>query len=57
MSNRITVRLLITASVLMVYAGGVFAFMKLWLCAVLLGVGALGCIAGAINFKNLDDKK
>lgn len=57
MSNRITVRLLITASVLMVHAGGVFAFMKLWLYAALLGAGALGCMVGAINFKNLDDKK
>ena len=50
MSNKITVRLLVAASVLMVYAGGVFAFMKLWLYAVLLGVAALGCMAGAINF-------
>ena len=57
MRNRLTVRLLITASVLMVHAGGVFAFLKLWLYAVLLGVGALGCMVGAINFKNLDDKK
>lgn len=57
MSNRITVRLLIVASVLMVHAGGVFAFMKLWLYAALLGAGALGCMVGAINFKNLNDKK
>lgn len=57
MRNRLAVRLLIVASVLMVHAGGVFAFMKLWLYAVLLGVGALGCMVGAINFKNLDDKK
>ena len=34
----------------MVHAGVVFAFMKLWLYAVLLGVGALGCMVGAINF-------
>lgn len=57
MRNRLTVRLLIVASVLMVHAGGVFAFMKLWLYAALLGAGALGCMVGAINFKNLDDKK
>ena len=57
MSSKTAVRLLIAASVLMVHAGGVFAFMKLWLHAALLGAGALGCITGAINFKNLDDKK
>lgn len=57
MRNIITVRLLIAASVLMVHAGGVFAFMKLWLYAVLLSVGALGCMVGAINFNSIDDKK
>lgn len=57
MRNKITVRLLISAGVLMVYAGSVFAFMKLWLYAVLLGVGALGCMVGAINFNSIDDKK
>ena len=57
MSSKTAVRLLIAASVLMVHAGGIFAFQKLWLCAALLGAGALGCIAGAISFKNLDGKK
>lgn len=54
MSNKTAVRLLITASVLMVHAGVVFAFMKLWLYAVLLGVGALGCMVGAMNFNSID---
>jgi len=56
MRSKTAVRLLIAASVLMVHAGGIFAFQKLWLYAALLGAGALGCIVGAINFKNIDDK-
>lgn len=52
MNNKVTVRLLIAASVLMLHAGGVFAFMKLWLYAALLGAGSLGCLMGAVNFKN-----
>ena len=51
MSNKITVRLLIAASVLMLHAGGVFAFMKLWPYAALLGAGSLGCLMGAAGFK------
>ena len=49
--NRIAFRLLVAACVLMLHAGGVFLFMKLWFYAALLGVGALGCLAGAVNFK------
>ena len=57
MNNKTAVRLLIVSGVLMVHAGGVFLFLRLWLCAALLAAGALGCIVGAINFKNLDDQK
>ena len=35
----------------MLLAGCIFALMKWWLCAVLLGVGALGCLSGAIGMK------
>ena len=44
-------RLLAAAGVLMLLAGGIFALMRKWRYAGLLGAGALGCIAGAINRK------
>lgn len=46
------VRLLIAAGVLLLLAGCIFAFMKLWFYAVLLGIGAFGCLIGALNFQN-----
>lgn len=57
MSNKITIRFLIVASALMAYAGGIFVFMRLWFYAVLLGVGALGCMVSAINFNYTANKK
>ena len=56
MSSKMTVRLLIAASVLMLHAGGVFAFMKLWPYAALLVAGSLGCLMGAAGFKNQKDE-
>ena len=53
--KEIFVRLLFTACGLMLLAGCIFALMKWWLCAVLLGVGALGCLSGAIGMKNRKD--
>ena len=44
-------RLLAAAGVLMLLAGGIFALQRLWLYAALLGAGAIGRIAGAINRK------
>ena len=46
------VRLLIAAGVLLLLAGCIFAFMKLWFYAVLPGIGAFGCLIGALNFQN-----
>ena len=40
------------AAALMLLAGCIFAFMQLWFYAALLGVGALGSLAGAINLEN-----
>lgn len=40
------------SGILMLLAGGIFAFIKLWLYAAMLGAGALCCLAAAINFKN-----
>ena len=44
-------RLLAAAGVLKLLAGGIFVLMRKWRYAALLGAGALGCIAGAINRK------
>ncbi len=52
-----TVRLLAAAGVLMLLAGCIFAFMRLWLYAALLGAGAFGCLVGAMNFKNIKGDK
>ena len=41
----------------MLLAGCIFAFMKWWLYAALLGAGALGCLAGAVNFQKRNDAK
>lgn len=50
--NKTAFGLLITASVLMLHAGGVFLFLKQWSCAAFLGIGAIGCLIGAVSFKN-----
>lgn len=55
MDNKVTVRLLVAAGVLMLLAGVIFAFLKLWLYAALLAVGTFGCLIGAANFKNKGD--
>lgn len=54
--NKTSFGLLAAASVLMLHAGGVFLFMKLRIYAALLTVGAFGCLAGAINFKNMNKR-
>ncbi len=51
------VRLLLAATALMLLAGVIFGFMKLWIYAALLWAGAFGCAAAALNFKNQDPKK
>lgn len=57
MDNKVTVRLLVAAEVLMLLAGVIFAFLKLWLYTALLAAGAFGCLIGAMNFKNKRDSK
>lgn len=51
-----SIRLLAAAGILLLLAGCIFAFMKLWLYAALLGAGALCCLSGAMNFKKHSDK-
>lgn len=50
-----TARLLLAASALLLLSGCVFAYLKLWPFAALLGVGSLGCFVGALNFKKSND--
>ena len=57
MDSKVTVRLLVAAGVLMLLAGVIFAFLKLWLYAALLAAGGFGCLIGAMNFKNKRDGK
>lgn len=56
MNKQITVRLLLAAAVLMLLAGGIFAFMQQWIYAALLWVGAFGCLVAALNFKRKKDE-
>ena len=52
-----TVRLLAVAGVLMLLAGGIFAFLRLWIYAALLLAGAFGCLAGALGFRKWGRKE
>ena len=54
--NGTTVKLLFAAGALMLLAGVIFAFMRLWVIAGLMGAAALGCLAGALNFRDHGDK-
>ncbi len=51
------IRLLLAAGVLMLLAGCIFAFLKLWIYSALLCAGAIGCLVAALNFKSADIKK
>lgn len=52
-----TVRLLLTAGILLMIAGCIFGFISQWIYAVLVWVGALGCCIAALNFKNQKEKE
>ncbi len=51
-----TVRLLVTAGILMLLAGVIFGFIKQWIFAALVWAGAFGCLVAALNFKNQKDE-
>ncbi len=55
MDKQIAVRLLMAAGVLMLLAGCIFGFLQQWLPAVLVCVGAFGCLVAALNFKKKDE--
>lgn len=46
-----TVGLLAAAGVLMLLAGVLLGFLRQWVCAGLLCVGAFGCLIAALSFK------
>lgn len=52
-----TVRLLVTAGILMLLAGAIFGFIQQWIFAALVWVGAFGCLVAALNFKNRKDAR
>lgn len=50
--EQLSVRLLLTAGILLLMAGVIFAILQLWLYTGLLWAGALGCLMAALNFRN-----
>lgn len=52
-----TVRLLLTAGILLMIAGCIFGFIGQWIYAVLVWVGVFGCCIAALNFKNQKEKE
>lgn len=55
MNKIIAVRLLVTAGVLMLLSGCIFGFIRQWIYAALVWVGAFGCLIAALNIKNRKD--
>ncbi len=52
MDRDTAVRLLIAAGVLMLLSGCIFAFTRQWVYTALVWVGAFGCLAAALCFRN-----
>ena len=50
--EQLLVRLLLTAGILLLIAGVIFAILQVWLYTGLLWVGAFGCLMAALNFLN-----
>ena len=48
-------KLSLTAGILMLLAGGIFGFLRQWIIAGLLWVGAFGCIMAAMNYMGRKD--
>lgn len=57
MKNKKTVRLLLTAGILLMIAGCIFGLISQWIYAALVWVGAFGCCIAALNFKNQKEKE
>ena len=52
-----TVRLLLTAGILLMIAGCIFGFIGQWIDAALVWAGAFGCCIAALNYKNQKEKE
>ena len=50
--EQLLVRLLLTAGILLLIAGVIFAILQVWLYTGLLWAGAFGCLMAALNFRN-----
>ena len=50
--EQLSVRLLLTAGILLLIAGVIFAILQVWLYTGLLWAGAFGCLMAALNFRN-----
>ena len=48
--EQLSARLLLTAGILLLIAGGIFAILQGWLYTGLLWAGAFGCLMAALNF-------
>lgn len=52
-----TVRLLLTAGILLMIAGCIFGFIGQWIYAALVWAGAFGCCIAALDYKNQKEKE
>lgn len=50
--EQLSARLLLTAGILLLIAGGIFAILQGWLYTGLLWAGAFGCLMAALNFRD-----
>ncbi len=50
--EQLSVRLLLTAGILLLMAGVIFAILQVWLYTGLLWAAAFGCLMAALNFRN-----
>ena len=50
--EQLSVRLLLTAGILLLIAGGIFAILHGWLYTGLLWAGAFGCLMAALNLRD-----
>jgi hypothetical protein len=50
--EQLSVLLLLTAGILLLIAGVIFAILQLWLSTGLLWAGAFGCLMEALNFRD-----
>ena len=50
--EQLSARLLLTAGILLLIAGVIFAILQVWLYTGLLWVGAFGCLMATLNFRD-----